>query len=173
MKQTTTFFSLLILKFNIYPLPLVPSERLVRLHRICVAFHFKSCRTPKPEIWLLVSAEKSKMLFTCHLLKFKKNIIYLERQNQLLNTRKLERNVHYTQIWFGKCNKWLLKVQNSCCVYRLYQIWTGFIFLYQKSLKQTFKTGFWEQNHLLNLCSSAVNSQRILCGQKAGVKCLC
>ena len=35
---------------------------------------------------------------------------------------------------------------------------------------QTFKTGFWVQNHLLNLCTSAVNSQMLLCSQKAGVK---
>ena len=32
--------------------------------------------------------------------------------------------------------------------------------------KQTFKTDFWVQNQLLNLCSVAVNSQRLLCGQK-------
>ena len=42
--------------------------------------------------------------------------------------------------------------------------------MYQKSLKRTFKTGFSVQNHLLNLCSSAVNSQRLLCSQKADVK---
>ena len=51
-----------------------------------------------------------------------------------------------------------------------YQIWVWFIFLYQKSLKRTFQTGFWVQNHLLNLCSSVVNSQRLLCSQKASVK---
>ena len=41
----------------------------------------------------------------------------------------------------------------------------------KKTFKQTFKTGFWVQNHLLNLCSSSVNSQRLLCSQKARVKC--
>ena len=35
-----------------------------------------------------------------------------------------------------------------------------------------FKTGFEVQNHRLNLCSSAVNIQRLLCSQKADVKCL-
>ena len=45
------------------------------------------------------------------------------------------------------------------------------LFLYAKSLKRTFKIGFWVQSHLLNLCSNAVNSQRLLCSQKAGVKC--
>ena len=30
-----------------------------------------------------------------------------------------------------------------------YQIWVGFIFVCQKSLKRTFKTWFWVQNHLL------------------------
>ena len=29
-----------------------------------------------------------------------------------------------------------------------YQIWFGYIFVYQKSLKHTFKTGFWVQNHI-------------------------
>ena len=59
--------------------------------------------------------------------------------------------------------KCLLKVKNSCCVCRefstfntyllnlSYQISVGFIFVYQKSLKRTFKTGFWVQNHRLNL----------------------
>ena len=32
------------------------------------------------------------------------------------------------------------------------------------------KTGFWVQNHPLNLCSSSMNSQRLLRSQKAGVK---
>ena len=39
--------------------------------------------------------------------------------------------------------------------------WLRFIFAYQKSLKRTLKTGFWVQNHLFNLSSSAVNSQRL------------
>ena len=47
-----------------------------------------------------------------------------------------------------------------------YQIWVGY-FVYQKSLKRTFKTGFWVQNHLMNLCSSAVDSQWLLCSQKS------
>ena len=40
-------------------------------------------------------------------------------------------------------------------------------FVYQKSLNLTFKTGFSVQNHILHLCSSAVNSQKLLCSQKA------
>ena len=35
-----------------------------------------------------------------------------------------------------------------------------------------FKTGFRVQNHFFNLCSSAVDSQRLLCSKRAGVKCL-
>ena len=35
-----------------------------------------------------------------------------------------------------------------------------------KYLKRTFKTGFWVQNYQCNLCSSGVNSQRLLCSQK-------
>ena len=54
-----------------------------------------------------------------------------------------------------------------------YQIWVIFIFIYQKYLKQSFQTGFWVQNDLLNLFSGAVNSQRLLCSQRAGVKCSC
>ena len=34
-----------------------------------------------------------------------------------------------------------------------YQIWVWFILVYQKTLKRMFKTGFWVQNHLLNLCT--------------------
>ena len=53
-----------------------------------------------------------------------------------------------------------------------YQIWVEFIFVYQKSLKRPFKTSFWVQNYLLNLCYRAVNSQRLLCSQKFVVKYL-
>ena len=50
--------------------------------------------------------------------------------------------------------------------------WLRFIIVnIQKSLKLTFKPGFWVQNHPLNLCSSAVDSQKLLCSQKAAVKC--
>ena len=52
-----------------------------------------------------------------------------------------------------------------------YQIWVRFSFAYQKSIKPTFKTGFWVQNHLLNLCSRVVNLQKLFCSQKTGVKC--
>jgi hypothetical protein len=38
-------------------------------------------------------------------------------------------------------------------------------------MPEIFQTGFRVQNHLLNLCSSAVDLQRLLCSQKAGVKC--
>ena len=43
-----------------------------------------------------------------------------------------------------------------------HQIWVGFIFVYQKSLKRTFKTVFWVQNYLLNFCYSVVTSQSFL-----------
>ena len=58
-------------------------------------------------------------------------------------------------------------IYKICFIYFLLR----FIFVYQKSLKRTFKTVFWVQKHLSNLCSSAVDSQRLLCSQKAGVKC--
>ena len=47
-----------------------------------------------------------------------------------------------------------------------YQIWVWYIFVFQKFLKRTFKTGFWVQNHLLKLYSSAKNTRRLLCSQK-------
>ena len=46
-----------------------------------------------------------------------------------------------------------------------YQIWFGFNFVYHMSLKRTFKNGFWVQNHLWNLCSSASNSRWFLCSK--------
>ena len=44
-------------------------------------------------------------------------------------------------------------------------------FCLPKLLKRMSNTGFWIQCHLLNLCSRVVNSQRLLCSKKAGVKC--
>ena len=59
-----------------------------------------------------------------------------------------------------------------CVVISSYQIWVRYIFFYQKSLKQTLKTCFCIQNHLLNLCTCIVNSQRLFCYQKADFKYL-
>ena len=67
------------------------------------------------------------------------------------------------------CRKFL--TFNAYLLNSSYQIWVEFIFVYLKSLKRTVNTGFWLENHLLNLFSSAVNSQKLLCSQKAGVKC--
>ena len=44
-------------------------------------------------------------------------------------------------------------------------------FLIPEIFKTNFKTGFLVHKHLLNLCFSAVDSQRLLCSQKACVKC--
>ena len=41
----------------------------------------------------------------------------------------------------------------------IYILWLRFIFVYQTSLRRTFKTVFWVKNHPLNMCSSAVISQ--------------
>ena len=68
----------------------------------------------------------------------------------------------FTQIWLANVIINYLKLKNC----------SQFIFVYQKSLKRTFQTGFSAQNPLLNLCSSAVNSQKLFCSQKDGVKCL-
>ena len=46
-----------------------------------------------------------------------------------------------------------------------HQILVGFIFVYQKSLNRTFKTVFQYK------ITGDLNSQRLLCIQKAGVKC--
>ena len=45
-------------------------------------------------------------------------------------------------------------------------------FLYARNLyNEHFKLFFFlVQNHLLNICSRVVNSQRLFCSQKAGVK---
>ena len=53
-----------------------------------------------------------------------------------------------------------------------YQIWVRFIFIYQKPLKRTFKTGFWVQNCLL-ICVLVLCSVYIHKGycEKASVKC--
>ena len=72
--------------------------------------------------------------------------------------------------------KYLIKKEHyiNARSYNIY-FWLRFglsiFFVYKKSLKRKLKTGFWVQNHLMNLCSSAVNSQRLLCILKAGVKC--
>ena len=44
--------------------------------------------------------------------------------------------------------------------------WLRFIFVYQKSLKQTFQTGFWVKNHHWNICFRVVNSQRLFVYKK-------
>ena len=54
-----------------------------------------------------------------------------------------------------KCLNFLLAVQYIIYIF------------YSDLLSEIFKTGFWAPNHLLNLRSSAVNSQRLLCSQKA------
>ena len=56
----------------------------------------------------------------------------------------------------------LLKVKDSCCMCKEFLTFPNLswiYFVFQKSLKRMFKTGFLEQNHLLNLCSSAMNSK--------------
>ena len=45
------------------------------------------------------------------------------------------------------------------------------MFVNHKSLKLEFQTGFRVQNHLLNLCSTDLKSQRLICSQKADAKC--
>ena len=81
--------------------------------------------------------------------------------------------IFLTQIWFGECNQWLLKVK-SCVMYvgNFYPLMLIYWICQTKSESDLFLyTGFWVQNYILNLCSGAVNLQRLLCSQKAGVKC--
>jgi hypothetical protein len=66
-----------------------------------------------------------------------------------------------TQIWLGECNQRLLKVKDSSCVCR--EVLTFNVCLLNLNR-------FCVKNHLLNLCSIAVNEQRLLYSQKAGVK---
>ena len=48
--------------------------------------------------------------------------------------------------------------------------WIRFNFVYQRSVKRImFKPWFWVQNHLVNMYTNVVNSQRFYCSQKVGV----
>ena len=94
-----------------------------------------------------------------------------KQQSRLYCSRLVKaRYIFLTQIWFGKYNGSLFKVKNSCCVRREFltinAYWIRHIFIYQKLLKRTFQTGFWVQNHLMNLRSFVVNSQMLFCSQK-------
>ena len=40
------------------------------------------------------------------------------------------------------------------------------LFLNIKKIFKTFKTSFWLQNHLFNLCSHVLNSTRSFCNKK-------
>ena len=84
-----------------------------------------------------------------------------------------------SKVFYPRVNCWGFPYRNNCCLriflhpllnnYRFLAINCMKIkcnkhfllrctFVYLKSLKRTFKTGFWVKNHLLNLCSSAMNS---------------
>ena len=86
---------------------------------------------------------------------------------------KNKKNIYFW-LRFGLANaiKGLSKVKNSCCVCREFLTFNWICLTKSESeiipdiMKRTFKTGFWVQSHLLNLCSSVVNSQRLLCSQK-------
>ena len=47
-----------------------------------------------------------------------------------------------------------------------------FIFCILEIFKTHNSNCFLKTNHLLNLCTCVVNSQRLFCSQKGGVKCL-
>ena len=91
--------------------------------------------------------------------------------------------IFLTHIWFKECNWWLnLRLKIRCVhlgIFNLKCLLIAFVipnlrqinFCIQISLKPMFKTGFWIQNHLWNLCSRIVNSQRLFCSQKADVEC--
>ena len=87
---------------------------------------------------------------------------------QLLKIHLFHRMLLYTSFMI------LIDIFESDLVYLLYlsyKIEVKFIFVYQKSLTHRSKTGFWVQNHLLNLFSRVVNSQRLFYSQKTVVKC--
>ena len=60
---------------------------------------------------------------------------------------------------------------NSLQFSKRYILLTHIFFCIPEVFKPTFKASFWVQNHFLNLCSSTVNSQRLLCSPKASMKC--
>ena len=49
--------------------------------------------------------------------------------------------------------------------------WTQIYFCMPEIFKTNVSSQFLSTNHLLNLCSRVVNSQRLFCSQRAGVKC--
>ena len=51
---------------------------------------------------------------------------------------------------------------NELVIQNLSQIY----FVYQKSVKGTFKPGFWVQNHPMNLYSRVEDSQKLICSKK-------
>ena len=100
------------------------------------------------------SHQSSKRTFQTYLLRIIIGKIFKKTPGRVTNNNTKDKRPKQCHAWW---------------VNNLY-FWLRFIFVYQKSLKRTFKTGFWVQNHLLNLCSRAVNSQRLLCSQRAGVR---
>ena len=97
--------------------------------------------------------------------------------NKMVNSseKKYEKINIYFKLTFGLVNPFNNYVQG---VFNLKYLLIEFIipnlrqiyFEYQKSLKRTFKTVFCVLNYLSILCSRVVNSLRLFCSQKAGVK---
>ena len=88
------------------------------------------------------------------------HIIFPKHRHKILNQIKIiTHNNSFFHIKFG-----VAFVQNIyfCLI---------LIFVYQKSLNRTFPTSFWVQNHPMKLRSCVVNSQRLFCSKKGGVKC--
>ena len=78
--------------------------------------------------------------------------------------------IFLTQIRFCECCQYLFLVKNSCCVWWEFFSLNKFVipnlswmFFCVPDIKQTLKTVLWVQNHLLNLCSRVVNSQKLFC----------
>ena len=88
------------------------------------------------------------------------------RHNNFIQWYKL----FWIPIYFGECINYYLRLTIRVVCREFLTPWVNLL-IYQISLKRTLQTGFWVQNHLLNLHTCVVNLQRLFCSQKAGVKC--
>ena len=74
-------------------------------------------------------------------------------------------NIFQIQIWFDKCNYLRLKMR-VVCVGRFLKI-KCLLIEFVNFCNMTVQNGFWVPDHILNLCSGVMNSQRLFCIEKA------
>ena len=106
---------------------------------------------------------------------------FLVKKNTILLTTNSICGLRYIYFWLRFCfvnvikDYSRLKIHVVCSREFLvlnssYQIWVRLIFIYQKYLNERLKPVFWVQNRLFDLRSRVVNSHRLFCSQRAGMK---